>query len=414
MTGSAVSLSGIGKRYDVPAGPPITNVTDGLMSVLGRRGRKREFWALRDVSFELEHGETVGIVGSNGAGKSTLLRILARITDPTTGSGSIRGRVTSLIEIGTGFHGELSGRDNVFMNGALLGMRRAEIKRKFDEIVAFSGVEAFIDMPVKRYSTGMYLRLAFAVAAHVEPEVMLVDEALSVGDVSFQDKCLGRMDELARAGATVLFVSHSLASVARLCTRGLVLQQGRLVFDGPVDAAVESYRALQPAAGSAGKLDVQHRDGTGLVRFVEAVIAGRSGGLDIPAGAPVSIDLVLESQRPIDWRNIELEVRIEDEAGTVLATLSTRLSGDRASDGVARTTCAASCDVDSLPFRPGRYLLTLAARRLGETLDRVPRQLELPIGESDFFGSGMLPQPAEGPVLLAHSWRSASDALRLA
>jgi ABC-type polysaccharide/polyol phosphate transport system ATPase subunit len=203
-----------------------------------------DFWALKDVSFEVKRGEIVGIIGRNGAGKSTLLKILSRITEPTEGRVTINGRVASLLEVGTGFHGELTGRENIYLNGAILGMRRAEIKRKFDEIVAFAEIEKFLDTPVKRYSTGMYVRLAFAVAAHLEPEILLVDEVLAVGDADFQRKSIGKMSDVAKGGRTVLFVSHNLGAIRRLCAHAFVLESGRLAFGGDVDAALAAYERL--------------------------------------------------------------------------------------------------------------------------------------------------------------------------
>jgi lipopolysaccharide transport system ATP-binding protein len=201
-----------------------------------------EFWALKDVNFDVKEGEVVGIIGRNGAGKSTLLKILSRITEPTAGRVMLRGRVSSLLEVGTGFHQELSGRENIFLNGAILGMRRSEIRKKFDEIVAFSGVERFLDTPVKRYSSGMYVRLAFAVAAHLEPEILIVDEVLAVGDVDFQKKCLGKMEEVSRReGRTILFVSHNLASIAELATRAILVESGSIVKDGQVGDAISLY-----------------------------------------------------------------------------------------------------------------------------------------------------------------------------
>jgi lipopolysaccharide transport system ATP-binding protein len=204
-------------------------------------GEKEEFWALKDVSFDVKQGEVVGIIGRNGAGKSTLLKILSRITEPTTGRIRIKGRVASLLEVGTGFHPELTGRENIFLNGAILGMSKVEIKRKFDEIVAFSEIEKFLDTPVKRYSSGMYVRLAFAVAAHLEPEILIVDEVLAVGDASFQKKCLGKMQDVSSRGRTVLFVSHSMPTILRLCQRVVLLQGGSLTGDGPADEITRQY-----------------------------------------------------------------------------------------------------------------------------------------------------------------------------
>ena len=207
----------------------------------GPRPTVEDFWALKDVSFEVKRGEVVGIIGRNGAGKSTLLKIISRITEPTAGRVEIHGRVASMLEVGTGFHPELTGRENIFLNGAILGMRRAEIKRKFDEIVAFAEVEKFLDTPVKRFSSGMYLRLAFAVAAHLETEILIVDEVLAVGDAEFQKKCLGKMDEVARGGRTVLFVSHNMAAIRRLTQRCILLDHGSVVVDAPVQEAIEQY-----------------------------------------------------------------------------------------------------------------------------------------------------------------------------
>jgi lipopolysaccharide transport system ATP-binding protein len=213
---------------------------------------KEEFWALKDLNFEIKQGEVVGVIGRNGAGKSTLLKILSRITEPTTGRVAINGRVASLLEVGTGFHPELTGRENVFLNGAILGMSRVEIKKKFDEIVAFAEIEKFLDTPVKRYSSGMYVRLAFAVAAHLEPEILIVDEVLAVGDTQFQQKCLGKMQAVASGeGRTVLFVSHNLAAVRQLCSRGLLLENGRLALNAPTGQLLESFTGLVPTAYEA-------------------------------------------------------------------------------------------------------------------------------------------------------------------
>src|SRR5579884_2708296 len=217
-----------------------------LASLVARRknGKGRgesEIWALSNVEFEVKQGDVVGVIGHNGAGKSTLLKILSRITEPTSGHAEIHGRVGSLLEVGTGFHLELTGRENIYLNGAILGMKRAEIERKFDEIIAFAGVEKFVDTPVKHYSTGMHMRLAFAVAAHLEPEILLVDEVLSVGDAAFQRKCLGKMNEVSRAGRTVLFVSHNLPMVRQLCSRGVLLEKGAVRLSGPIGEVIETY-----------------------------------------------------------------------------------------------------------------------------------------------------------------------------
>ncbi len=253
MNAPAIELSGLGKRYVIEHESRHDNLRDQLHHTarkLWRRVRwgtsfaREEFWALRDISFSVQPGEVVGLIGRNGAGKSTLLKILSRITEPTTGRIKLRGRVASLLEVGTGFHPDLTGRENIFLNGAILGMSRAEIRSKFDEIVAFAEVERFLDTPVKRYSSGMYVRLAFAVAAHLEPEILIVDEVLAVGDIAFQKKCLGKMQDISRAeGRTVLFVSHNLASIRQLCTSAVLLEAGAVRMTGACNQVLELYQS---------------------------------------------------------------------------------------------------------------------------------------------------------------------------
>lgn len=255
----ALAVRGLSKAYSISAGKrQTTTLAETLVNRLRHpfhRARRETFWALDDVSFEVCRGEVVGIIGRNGAGKSTLLKILSRITDPTRGEVDLHGRVGSLLEVGTGFHAELTGRENIYLNGAILGMKRAEIGRRFDEIVEFAGVEQFLNTPVKHYSSGMYVRLAFAVAAHLEPEILLVDEVLAVGDLQFQEKCLGRIRDVAGAGRTVLFVSHNLQTVSLLCNKGLVLRGGRVVFSGDSHGAVDAYLRDLEATRLAGDED---------------------------------------------------------------------------------------------------------------------------------------------------------------
>jgi lipopolysaccharide transport system ATP-binding protein len=274
MTDLAISVNGLGKQYRVGSGPRYGTLRDALAS-LGRlpgrlvrgNGTPERFWALKDVSFEVKRGEVVGIIGRNGAGKSTLLKILSRITEPTEGEADIFGRVGSLLEVGTGFHPELTGRENIFLNGAILGMRRTEILRKFDEIVAFAEVEKFIDTPVKHFSSGMYMRLAFAVAAHLEPEILVVDEVLAVGDAQFQKRCLGKMGEVAKGGRTVLLVSHNMGAISLLCSSVLVLDRGRVEYNGPTAAGIAAYHAQNDS--TVRPSDPARRAGNGQARFVD-------------------------------------------------------------------------------------------------------------------------------------------------
>ncbi|MGH7215528.1 MAG: ABC transporter ATP-binding protein, partial [Tepidisphaeraceae bacterium] len=242
----ALSVRGVSKSYTLRRAiePGATTLAEAVVQRVRspfRRVARETFWALNDVSFDICQGEVVGIIGRNGAGKSTLLKVLSRITEPTTGCIELYGRVGALLEVGTGFHPELTGRENIFLNGQILGMRRREIARQFDAIVDFAGVEQFLDTPVKRYSSGMYVRLAFAVAAHLEPEIMLVDEVLAVGDEEFQRKCLGKMKDVARSGRTVIFVSHQMQSIAKLCTRAICMERGRVAYAGAVDDTIDHY-----------------------------------------------------------------------------------------------------------------------------------------------------------------------------
>lgn len=266
------------------------------------RGDKlEEFWALRNLDFEVRRGEALGVIGRNGAGKSTLLKVISRITQPTKGCVTINGRVSSLLEVGTGFHPELTGRENIYLNGAILGMQRAEIRKKFDEIVAFAGVERFLDTPVKRYSSGMYVRLAFSVAAHLEPEILIVDEVLAVGDVEFQKKCLGRMQNVAGEGRTVLFVSHNLQAVERLCTRAIVLNKGELAYNGSVTEARRLYLAGARSWVAEKSLDEYRRQGSGEVRFTDIEFMDASGRkvAQLPAGEEFTIRLFFEAKEAV-------------------------------------------------------------------------------------------------------------------
>lgn len=280
--------------------------------VAGAASTSEEFWALKDINFEIKRGEAVGIIGRNGAGKSTLLKVLSRITEPTEGRVTIKGRVASLLEVGTGFHPELTGRENIFLNGAILGMTRVEIRKKFDEIVDFAGVERFIDTPVKRYSSGMYVRLAFSVAAHLEPEILVVDEVLAVGDQNFQTKCLGKLDSISnQEGRTVLFVSHNLEAIRRLCPRSMMLNEGRKDFDGQTPAAIKSY-----IHGTCSTADT-YIDLSKAAYIQQASIQTQ--------GANVSI--VFDLSVPNDWIEPVFGIVIKDDQGVNLIGINNRHIG---------------------------------------------------------------------------------------
>ncbi len=366
----ALKVEGLGKLYQIgQAAQQAGTLRERLTMAAGSLGRRltgREgaegpttpLWAIRDVSFDVERGEVVGVVGGNGAGKSTLLRVLSRITEPTEGRAIIAGRVGALLEVSTGFHQELTGRENIFLSGAILGMSKAEIVRKFDQIVEFSGVDRFIDTPVRFYSSGMHVRLAFAVAAHLEPEILFVDEVLAVGDAQFQKKCLGKMGEVSREGRTILFVSHNLEAVQRMCSRGLLFEQGRLVATGPIADIIARYRAAQSDDESLGRFRSASRQGLGYARVedVKLLVDGR------PAGqVPCDADLVFEchvTMTPGHGGTLSgqtLEVTVCGDDGVPLCSVMT------ADDGGVELPAAQSCVVRvrlaGPTFVPGRYRL---------------------------------------------------------
>ncbi len=310
MSRPVISLDKIGKKYLIGranySGSFRETMTDSVGSIFRKirglgmdRAKHDEFWALKDVSFEINQGEAIGLLGRNGAGKSTMLKVLSRITEPTTGVARMRGRVGSLLEVGTGFHPELTGRENIYLNGSILGMRRSEINKKFDEIVAFSEVERFLDTPVKRYSSGMYIRLAFAVAANLEPEILLVDEILSVGDLEFQKKCLGKMNDVVGHGRTVIFVSHHMESITALTSRCLVFKSGQLVTDAPTDQAVRSYIEMSLKGTEQGEAYKSTRTDPDENYVAEArTITTHSYGQQV-WGEPLAFEFVLHIGRPM-------------------------------------------------------------------------------------------------------------------
>ncbi len=369
MNDVVIRADRLGKRYRLGErqlyrhlGDSIAHALTAPFRVVGANGDGHEdehVWALSDVSFEVRRGEVLGIVGQNGAGKSTLLKILSRITRPTMGTARIRGRVASLLEGGTGFHLDLTGRDNVYLNGVVLGMKRREISRKFDEIVEFAGVERFLDTPVKRYSSGMRVRLGFAVAAYLEPEILIVDEVLAVGDAEFQRKCLGKMDDVAREGRTVLFVSHNMNAVQRLCSRALALKLGSIACEGPTREVVGWYLAESaPAHAADGLIDVTQmpRDGgSGQVRVVAVSCSSDDEDLALqpyPEG-PLDIRLLVESDA--ERRVGSIAVSLRDQLGTMLVNTDSVKLGK--SVRVAKSRTLVTVHIRRLHLTPGTYVL---------------------------------------------------------
>jgi len=332
----------------------LVNAATAPLRMLRRNGRRKQetIWSLQDVSFEVTPGEVVGIIGRNGAGKSTLLRILSRVTQPTSGRAELYGRVGSLLEVGTGFHPELSGRENIFLNGSILGMRRKEIERRFDEIVAFAEVEKFIDTPVKRYSSGMYVRLAFAVAAHLEPEILIVDEVLAVGDANFQKKCLGKMGDIAREGRTVIFVSHNMSAVQRLCTRGLLLDGGRIHKDASVAETISQYLRTgldqhgERVFGAAGRKP-GFDDGTVVLERIRAMDAAGNMRADFDVKEPVIVEVEYRVTRQQHALNVHLYFRNQggETVFVSMDNLDTAFHDEPPAAGLYRARCTVPPDL---------------------------------------------------------------------
>ena len=406
----AIRVEGLGKRYCLgersASYRTLRETIMGLGRALGRRrGRGDTIWALKDVSLEVRRGEVLGVIGHNGAGKTTLLKILSRITEPTTGRVELHGRVGSLLEVGTGFHPELTGRENIFLNGAILGMKRLEIERKFDEIVAFAEVERFLDTPVKHYSSGMYVRLAFAVAAHLEPEILLVDEVLAVGDAAFQKKCLGKLGEVARGGRTVLFVSHNLAMVEHLCTRGILLCKGSIARDGDVVEAIEVYMSAMDLPTTASLESRADRRGVGKVRFsgVELLDGELAPFPAAVSGAPLIVRLHYQYDHPQVLGCARFSLAVRRHGKLYFLTSTDMVSEDEL---MIRGRGFIDCRINTLPLSPGSYSLEIFCEAGGEIQDWVEDAACLFVGSGDFFGTGRHAPPGlEGQfVLVHHTW----------
>lgn len=407
MSSPIIEVSNLSKRYQLGA-IGATSLREEASRLYDRlRGiphpDAQEFWALRDVSFEVKAGDVVGLLGRNGAGKSTLLKVLSRITEPTTGKAILRGRVASLLEVGTGFHPELTGRENIFLNGAILGMSRAEVRRKFDEIVAFAEVDQFIDTPVKRYSSGMYVRLAFAVAAHLEPEILIVDEVLAVGDAAFQRKCLGKMQDVARGqGRTVLFVSHNIATIRRLCTHGVYLSQGRSVGHGDIESVI----ALYENESGDGRIEparfVQKPKSDRITVTAVSVTAGLGENGEFPAGAPLDLDITIES--PIQLSGVTIGFTINDRAGNPILTSHHDDLAPRQID-ITPGIQEHSARVDPNLLLPGRYTVTIGIVDRSWTLVALESEclkFEITTSQNQIAGH-MVNRP--GSILIPFHWR---------
>lgn len=380
-------------------------LSEAFHRIRGKGHSKKErgtFWALKDVSFEIPEGSVVGIIGHNGAGKSTLLKILSRITQPTTGRVELHGRVGSLLEVGTGFHPELTGRENIFLNGSILGMSHKEIQRRFDEIVAFSEVEKFLEMPVKRYSSGMYVRLAFAVAAHLEPEILLVDEVLAVGDIQFQKKCLEKMQQVSRSGRTVLFVSHNLASVRTLCKTALTLEAGRLVSMGDADSEVKDYLAKIASQSLTSLENREDREGDGTARITNLVITDLQGEPVDHVFAGQGIRLILKYKSRVTGKEPLVALSILSADATKLFHVDNLTRNQKLH--LSKEEGEYVCTIPKLPLTPGLYQVNACLLLNEITVDHVWTAATLEVLPGDYFNAGKVAEHFSSVVFVDHEW----------
>ena len=412
MTGTAIETHELGKRYTLGLqgrgyGTLRESIMEAPRRLLARHGRGKEprgdqLWALRDLSLTIRSGEVVGLIGHNGAGKSTLLKILSRITEPSAGYADVTGRVGSLLEVGTGFHPELTGRENIFLNGAILGMRKAEIRARYDEIVEFAEIERFLDTPVKRYSSGMSVRLAFAVAAHLEPEILLVDEVLAVGDAAFQRKSLGKMSEVAKEGRTVIFVSHNLAIIQALCNRGILLERGEVQADAPITEAIDRYLRTLETAASDDLLERTDRDSRAydetLVRHLEIRDASGTPNV-VVAGRSATIVVEVTEHLP----KMECQLTIVNSLGQPVCTLDSEMSAPVDVRGPEVGT-RLECEIASLPLLPGRYRIDVLVKAKRHIQDGLQAAALFDV-EPGTIGDRPVAAEADGDVSLPHSWR---------
>jgi lipopolysaccharide transport system ATP-binding protein len=417
MSDIAIRLENLGKQYHIGGRldthktlrdtlaetfmSPFRRLSELLHGQVIRAAELDEtIWALKDISCEIKRGEIVGLIGRNGAGKSTLLKILSRITEPTEGYADIHGRVGSLLEVGTGFHPELTGRENIYLNGAILGMKKAQIAQKFDEIVSFAEVAKFIDTPVKHYSSGMYLRLAFAVAAHLEPDILLVDEVLAVGDAVFQKKCLGKMRDVTAQGRTVLFVSHNMAAVQALCQRGILLSEGRVAVDTTAFDAVRSYIADSVGVAIQSLADRKDREGSGQLRFTEFWLENSNGVRINQAitGEDIRFCFAYRAAKPLE--NVLVAFSLQQYIGEPIIVCETQAT---AKDfAVVPKTGVFVCEIKKFPLRASRYTGNAYSEVNSYVSDWVHGAFLVDVVDGDFYGTGRL--PSKGKVLVLQGW----------
>ncbi|HEX3357377.1 MAG TPA: ABC transporter ATP-binding protein [Tepidisphaeraceae bacterium] len=418
MKRTVITGRGVSKAYRLGLAQSRMDFRETLMQTLRtpfKRMRKYSenwgesedtFWALRDVNFEVQEGEVLGLIGRNGAGKSTLLKVLSRITEPTDGEIRMRGRVSSLLEVGTGFHPELTGRENIFLNGAILGMKRAEIKKKFDQIVEFAEVSQFLDTPVKRYSSGMYVRLAFSVAAHLDPEIMIVDEVLAVGDASFQKKCLGKMNDVVKqTGRTIIFVSHSMDAIAGLCTSVMLMKKGMAGERLTVEEGIKQYLGMVDENGNLPLVERARTQNkprppifTGLT-----VSNGKQETNVISCGQPVTFEVEMENLK--DPGDLQCAVALYNEKNQRVVLFHSLYQNNMTFRATADGKKKMACTVPSLALSPGEYHIELVVSDGYKELERVDRAGKMNVIFADYFGTGKLPKQRQSAILLPCQWR---------
>jgi lipopolysaccharide transport system ATP-binding protein len=415
---TVIEIRNIAKRYHLGEGARMYGSFREVLSRPLRRSAPKNadgvrkpadsFWALKDVSLDVQKGDTIGVIGSNGAGKSTLLKIISRITDPSSGHIKVRGRIGSLLEVGTGFHPELTGRENIYLNGAILGMRKTEIDANFDAITGFAGIGAFLDTPVKRYSSGMYVRLAFSIAAHLDPEILIVDEVLAVGDVAFQKKCLGKMAEACSRARTVLFVSHNLAAVENICNRGIVLHRGEVAFDGKSKDAINFYlhdlednsavrqSHIVDLSNSPNRVPKYHPHLKRLELFDENDRPLRG---DVPTGSRLKAVVYFNLETPC--KTFDASVAFDTLGGQRICTAHSAYEPDRIHEERTGEQVFV-CEIPSLPLVPGEYKIHVGLDISSDEVDWVEDATRLTVTRSDFYGTGVV--PTKGVFLMPNRW----------
>jgi lipopolysaccharide transport system ATP-binding protein len=419
---NVIKVENLGKKYLISHQQPerylalrdvITNgtkkIAKKIMSPKNKEGskfvRREEFWALRNVFFDVNEGDRIGIIGKNGAGKTTILKLLSRITEPSEGRILIKGRVASLLEVGTGFHPELTGRENIFLNGAVLGMGRSEIRRKFDEIVDFAGVEKFLDTPVKRYSSGMYVRLAFSVAAHLEPEILIVDEVLAVGDAQFQKKSLGKMEDVSREGRTVLFVSHNMGAVEQLCSRGILLDNGKIITDGDISDTIKNYLKNVMTDYTGRELERRvDRHGSGRVRAMKfKVFDLKSHEIKkLKSGKDYCFEIQYFNDAGKVFEDVAVSLDVFDDRSNRVLLFRTNFEGENINIGEGYGKII--CKIKNLPLAKGVYSFSIFMSKDKEVFDYIKEAAFINVNGGDFFGTGSDGTPSHCKILHRAEW----------